>query len=36
VVNAHGGTITFETETGVGTKFIVKLPQFVTGTPAEV
>jgi len=27
VVTAHGGTITFETETGKGTKFIVQIPQ---------
>jgi len=26
VVTAHGGTITFETESGIGTTFIVKIP----------
>jgi signal transduction histidine kinase len=26
VVERHGGRVTFETETGVGTTFIVKLP----------
>jgi signal transduction histidine kinase len=27
VVTAHGGTITFETETGKGTTFLIQLPQ---------
>jgi signal transduction histidine kinase len=35
VVTAHGGSITFETETGVGTKFIVKLPQFASSAAGE-
>ncbi len=35
VVVAHGGTITFETETGRGTKFIVKLPQFGAASAGE-
>jgi len=35
VVNQHGGTLTFETEVGVGTTFIIRLPllmRTITGT----
>lgn len=36
VVQKHGGSITFETEMGVGTTFIVRLPMGGTGeTPAD-
>jgi PAS domain S-box-containing protein len=34
IVKKHGGTVTFETETGKGTSFIVRLP--ITAAPAPV
>jgi len=33
IVKKHGGTVTFETETGKGTTFIIRLPLGATSTP---
>ena len=35
LVDKHGGTLSFDTEVGRGTTFIVRLPQRAGGTPSE-
>jgi len=36
IMDGHGGSITFETEEGRGTTFIIRLPLCASGTEAEL